>query len=379
MRIVFVVGSFELFPSTAVRVREYYAPLRQRGFEPVEVPYTSVVRERMHARWITGARRIRPRLLRELARGALYLWRRAAEAWCMWRVMRELPQADAVFIQWVLPPASFVRRLRNRGTRVIYDFDDAVFLPHPKRARAMVTNAWRVCAGSHFNLDYALGLNAASALVPSSVPVERYNPARERRAASKSVRIGWIGSPWTLPYLASLTGSLRALADRGLPVSLLIVGAGTRTDLIPDYGKLPVELVPDYSGADLPGLVARMDVGLMPLHDGPWERGKCAMKALVYMAGGCPAVCSPVGETNFVIEDRRTGFLARTPEEWEAVLAELAVDDTLRTEVGARGREVVVERYSTKVCFEMLYAHALAPLAAEAARRAGVRARCHPA
>jgi glycosyltransferase involved in cell wall biosynthesis len=165
--------------------------------------------------------------------------------------------------------------------------------------------------------------------------------------------------------LTPLTGPLRALAARGLPVSLLIVGGGSRTDLVAaDYGALPVELVPNYSGADLPGLVARMDIGLMPLDDGPWERGKCAMKALIYMAGGCPAVCSPVGETNFVIEDRRTGFLARTPAEWEAVLAQLVVDHQLRADVGARGRQVVMERYSADVCFELLYTHALAPLVA---------------
>lgn len=364
MRIIFVVGSFELFPSTAVRVREFYPRLRARGFEPVEVPYTSLTRERLHARWITGSRRIRPRWLREVVRVGLYLWRCAAEARCIWRVHREARHAVAVFIQWVLPPASFVRGLRRRGVKVIYDFDDAVFLRHPKRARAMVTNAWRVCAGSHYNLEYARALNPASALVPSSVPVERYYVA-PRKAAGQPVRIGWIGSPWTLPYLTPLTGPLRALAARGLPVSLLIVGGGSRTDLVAaDYGALPVELVPNYSGADLPGLVARMDIGLMPLDDGPWERGKCAMKALIYMAGGCPAVCSPVGETNFVIEDRRTGFFARTPAEWEAVLAQLVVDHQLRADVGARGRQVVMERYSADVCFELLYTHALAPLVA---------------
>jgi len=365
VRIVFVVGSFELFPSTAVRVREFYSRLRSRGFEPVEAQYTSLARERLHARWITGAGRIQPRVIREVVRGMLLVWRCAAEARCMWRVVREARRADAVFIQWVLPPAWFVRTLRRRGVKLVYDFDDAVFLRHPKRARAMVTAAWRVCAGSHYNLEYALKFNAASALVPSSVPVERYGSSRVAEADSGVVRVGWIGSPWTLPYLLRLTEPLRSLAKRGLPVSLMIAGIGARTDLVADYGELPVELVPEYSGAELPALMARMDIGLMPLDDGAWERGKCAMKALVYMAGGCPAVCSPVGETNYVIEDRRTGFIARTPQEWESILAELVADHRLRLEVGARGRQVVVERYSTDVCFQLLYEHVFAPLLAQ--------------
>ncbi len=88
------------------------------------------------------------------------------------------------------------------------------------------------------------------------------------------------------------------------------------------------------------------DIGLMPLPDTPWARGKCALKALVYMACGVPAVCAPVGVISTIITNGRNGFLASSPAEWEGALERLLRDPAVRQAVSARGRETVEQRYS---------------------------------
>ena len=261
---------------------------------------------------------------------------------------------DLVFVQYVLPPVWVIRWLARRNVRLVYDFDDAVFLRDPIRAQAMVSAAWRVVAGSHFNRDYALRYNPHTVLVPSAVPVEQYARARPAPTHDGITRIGWIGGPATLHYLALIVEPLQRLHAAGMPIELLIAGSRGRPDLIPPFGDVPVTLVPGYSAADLPELVGRIDIGVMPLVDGAWERGKCAMKALVYMAGERPAVCSPVGETNYVVEDGVSGLLADGPDEWERHLSTLIGSPEVRRSMGQRGREIVRLRYSTEACLRLL-------------------------
>jgi glycosyltransferase involved in cell wall biosynthesis len=342
-------------PSGIVRVEQYAERLRARGVRLHVVNYFSPA-ARVRRRWIEGPRSLRTSPARALARAALAIW----DSGHLWAVrllaLAAAPFVDAIVVQWVLPPVWWSRLATRLNRRVIYDLDDAVFLSSPPRAEALARRAWRVVVGSHHLQAFAAPLNPATVLVPSSVPVEAYPPGDGEReeAAHAPLRLGWIGSPGTLPYLTELEVPLRALAAAGVEVELVIAGVGGRHDLLPEV-RQPVRLVDQYRSAELPALAASFDVGLFPLPDAPWERGKSAMKALIYMAAARPVVCSPVGENAYVVVDGETGFTAADAPSWTARITELARDPALRARLGSAGRARAEAFYSTDACFNLLW------------------------
>jgi glycosyltransferase involved in cell wall biosynthesis len=258
----------------------------------------------------------------------------------------------------VLPP--WLVRAIVVQSRLVYDFDDALFVPEPERTRAMVQAAWRVVAGSHALAEYASRFNAHTALVPSAVALAPSVPPPPPHGHLPC--IGWIGSAGTLPQLAMLAEPLRRLAAAGERFQVLIAGTEGLRDLLPELPGIRVREVQTYTGADIQSLVSELDIGVMPLNDGPWERGKCAMKALLYMAGGRAVVASAVGENRYAVQHGENGFLAATSDEWVEYLGRLLRDRPLRDHMGSRGLEAVAERYSTEVCYRLLWEHVYADL-----------------
>jgi glycosyltransferase involved in cell wall biosynthesis len=251
-------------------------------------------------------------------------------------------------------------RLLNRlNAHTVIDLDDGIFLGNPARAASPLRQAWRVVAGSHFIFDYAAALNRGAVLVPSAVSLERYasTDAPDAGAARRVIRIGWLGSPSTVRYLGHLVGPLQRLAAEGHALELLIDGAGREAAGMPSFTGVTVTFTPSYADGDIPSLADRYDIGVMPLDDGPWERAKCAMKALIYMAAGKPAVCSRVGENAYVIEDGANGYLVDSEESWTAALRRLVVDPQLRRDIGRRGRQTIEARYSADASFALLDEH----------------------
>ena len=146
----------------------------------------------------------------------------------------------------------------------------------------------------------------------------------------------------TTAYLEQLRPALRELAAQ---ISFRVILIGAAPGSLPG---LPVEHVvwsPETEAAEL----ARCDVGLMPLPDLPWERGKCGYKLIQYMASALPVVASPVGANREIVVPGETGFLAETDADWIASLSRLAQDPELRRRMGAAGRRRVTEHYSLEV------------------------------
>ena len=251
-----------------------------------------------------------------------------------------------------------MRALNRLNPHTVIDLDDAIFLGNQPRAKAALAQPWRVIAGSHFIFDYAAPLNPGAVLVPSSVPLDRYEPLpQDGESSRRTVTIGWLGSPSTVKYLRHLVEPLRQLAAEGHAIELLIDGAGREAAGMPSFTGVTVTCTPSYGDADIPALVDRYDIGVMPLDGGPWERAKCAMKALIYMAAGKPAICSRVGENPFVIEDGVNGFLVDAADGWTAALRALIADPQRRADIGRRGRKTIEERYSADVSFALLDRH----------------------
>ena len=247
-----------------------------------------------------------------------------------------------------LPPV-FEVLLSRLGVCYVYDFDDAIFHgydQHPNRlVRALfsskiskvISGAQAVTAGSEYLARYARRWNPNTRLLPSVVDPSQYHPAKPR-SSERIFTVGWIGSPSTAKFLESLRTPLYRLAEES-PLRFLVVGARA-----PDVPGVEVRCRAwslQREASDL----AEMHVGVMPLDDSPWSRGKCAFKLIQYMASSLPTVSSPVG-ANCDVVTSKTGLFARTSDEWYEALRALRGDAGARWAMGAAGRRRVEEHYS---------------------------------
>lgn len=246
---------------------------------------------------------------------------------------------------------SWIERGLLGGVPYVMDLDDAWFHRYGLHRSALVRgmlggklerlarHARLVIAGNDHLADWARASGAGAVLLlPTVVDLERYPPPTT--PPERPFTIGWMGSPSSAPYLGLMADALAQLDGRA---RLLLVGAhGAEPPGLPV--GVPVEHAP-WSEESEAAVLARFDVGVMPLPDGPWERGKCGYKLIQYMASGLPVVASPVGVNGTLVRDGENGFLAVEPAEWASALNRLAADPALRARMGAAGRRMVEERY----------------------------------
>jgi glycosyltransferase involved in cell wall biosynthesis len=250
-------------------------------------------------------------------------------------------------------PPLLERLLALRGRPLVFDFDDAIFLPHetetnrrlawlkfPRKTGTICRLSSHVMVGNAYLADYARRFNPRVTVVPSSIETERYHPRTAVRGDGKVV-VGWMGSSTSQTYLEMFAGMLREVA--ALPGVEIQVISNRR----PDLPGVPVVWRPWSAKAEIDD-IAGFDVGIMPMPDTEWARGKCALKALQYMAMGVATVASAVGANREVIEHGRNGLLASTDADWVASLRALAESAELRARLGRAGRETVETRYSMR-------------------------------
>ena len=261
---------------------------------------------------------------------------------------------DAVWIEkeilpWLPPIAE--AWLHWRQVPMVVDYDDAWFHrydEHPRplvrrllggKIAAVMRSATTVVAGNGYIADHARAAGAARVeIVPTVVDTDAIRPIEP--PADRPPTIGWIGTPANARYLDPIRPALAA-ACREAGARLLLVGAGGA----PALGGLPGEARAWEEAREAADL-ADMDIGIMPLPDTPFERGKCGYKLIQYMAAGRPAVASPVGVNGTIVADGRTGFLPTTVEGWTDALLALVHDPALRRRMGRAGRERAVIHYS---------------------------------
>jgi glycosyltransferase involved in cell wall biosynthesis len=231
----------------------------------------------------------------------------------------------------------------------IADYDDAIFHNydlHPKwlvrkllggKIAVVMRRSAAVVCGNDYLADYARKANSALVrVIPTVIDMERFSPAE--RNGSGDIVIGWIGSPFTLKYLRPLLPVFNALAER-YPLRLHIVGGGTGIGF-------KNECVIPWTEAEEVEQIRQFDIGIMPLEDSPWEKGKCGYKLIQYMACGLPVVGSPVGINKEIILEGRNGFQADGTDRWTVALGHLLGNPRLRGEMGMAGRKIAEERYS---------------------------------
>jgi glycosyltransferase involved in cell wall biosynthesis len=324
-------------PGSRYRIYQYLPRLSALG---VDVDVSPLFGDR----YVTMADDRRPwrRAARRALAAARGYARRAA-------ALRSAARFDLVVVERqlfpYLPALAELPLFRSRAP-VTLEFDDAIHLTrgHGAKVARLVRAARRVVVGNAELARYAREAGAgagAVVVVPTVVDCARY-PVRGPRRPRSHLILGWVGLPYNLPSLEHLTGALARLA-REVPLELRVISSRA-----PDMPGVPVRLVP-WSAATEAADIADLDIGLMPLPDDPWHRGKCGLKLLQYMAAGVAAVASPVGVNAEIVEDGANGRLAAGETEWYEALRGLARDDTARARLGAAGRSTVEGRYSLDV------------------------------
>lgn len=204
-----------------------------------------------------------------------------------------------------------------------------------------------VMAGNPYLAEYAGQVNANVTIVPTTIDTEKYT-VTERTNESAMPTIGWTGSFSTVQHLDTLRSGLQKLA-RQTRFRLRVIGTPSY-----EFDGIDVEAMPWQSETELEDLRS-IDIGIMPLPDDAWSKGKCGLKALQFMALGIPTVCSPVGVNTEIIQDGQNGFLARSENEWLEKLSRLLHSAELRNLLGRAGRATVDSRYSAKVQAPRVY------------------------
>jgi glycosyltransferase involved in cell wall biosynthesis len=241
----------------------------------------------------------------------------------------------------------------ERGIPSVVDYDDAVFHRYDqhgsrlirallgKKIDAIMRHAATVVAGNEYLAERAGHAGArCMEYLPSVVDINRY---QIKEKTGESFKIGWIGSPVTAPYLGLIRHALdEVLRETG--ARLVLVGAGDQ-DPLPGMAKDALS----WSEQSEVAHIQSFDVGIMPLLDGPFERGKSGYKLIQYMACGLPVVASPVGANKRIVEQGENGFLASNDTEWVEALTMLSRDAGKRSALGKAGRKKVEQEYSLQV------------------------------
>jgi glycosyltransferase involved in cell wall biosynthesis len=345
MRLLAIVPSvYDKNPSQRYRIEQWEPLLRAGGvsveYRPFESRELNALlyqpgRTAAKVRLVAGALRRRLNDVRD-ARGfdAVYVLREAA----------------------LLGPPFFERMIARAGVPFVFDFDDAVFeryvspsngylsyLKFPGKTRTICRLAAHVMAGNEYLAEYARRVNPNVTVIPTTVDTSKYTVAA--RAANDVPVIGWTGSYSTVQHLLTLAGALRRLAETER-FRLRVIGSPNMN--LEGLAGLDVEALTWDSKTEVEDLRA-IDIGVMPLPEDRWSRGKCGMKALQYMGLAIPTVCSPVGVNSEIIRDGENGLLATTADEWVEKLGLLLRSPELRESLGRAGRATVEARYSAAV------------------------------
>lgn len=276
--------------------------------------------------------------------------------WLRMKVLLRAREYDLIWIEKeVFPymPAFAERILRWVGIPYVVDYDDAIFHNYDlsshglvrrvlgKKIDVVMRHAACVIAGNAYLAERARRAGASHVeIIPTVVDHTRYTP-RSADAGAPMV-IGWIGSPSTQKYVLEIKESLIQACEQYGAVLRLV---GATPEMAGQFAGVQVDIVP-WSEDTEAELIRHMDVGIMPLPDGPWEKGKCGYKLIQYMACAVPVIASPVGVNVEIVSETGCGLLAESEREWKTSLMKLLDSSMLRVRMGEAGRAAVESRYS---------------------------------
>lgn len=263
---------------------------------------------------------------------------------------------DIIWLQqeafpWI--PAIFEKALLKTNIPIVVDYDDAFFHRYDRHNSKIVRFFLKnkidqimsisnvVVAGNQYLADRALKNKSKKVVIlPTVIDINLYQTRFQ--SEEKLFTIGWIGSPHNAKYITTIQCALKEMSYYG-DVKVILVGSG---EIILE--GLPLE-IKEWNESTEVEEILNFDVGIMPLEDNYWERGKCGFKLIQYMACGIPVIASPVGVNTQIVKHGVNGFLAGNDNEWIKYLLILKNDEKLRTEMGRNGRKLVEENYTLQI------------------------------
>lgn len=273
---------------------------------------------------------------------------------------------DLVFLQkpsYALSAGSNLNVLLKTGAKLVFDFDDAVFIDHETgewrdkktldALRAILEKSAAVIAGNDYLASFAGKYSGNVHVIPTVIDTDKYVPLKKDK--KDGVTIGWIGTRQNLEHLLYIKGALLEVLERpGRDLSVVSNMAEKDFHAFFDAKGAPVSYRVWSAEKELEYL-NQFDIGLMPLVDTPYARGKCGFKLIQYMSVGIPAIASPVGVNSDIVADGITGFHARSVSQWVLAMETLSADGELRSRMGDEGRKRVERSFSVDAVFPKLY------------------------
>ncbi len=268
------------------------------------------------------------------------------------KIFRALQPFDVVIVQRKLLTALDLFLVRRYANRIVFDFDDAIMYrssrhkdqssrQRMRRFAHMMKSVDAVTAGNTYLAEQAARFIDLDRIfvVPTVVDVTEY-AVKDYERDNDGFVVGWIGTSSTLHYLNSIAPALQKAARRIKNLKLKIV-----CDRFLDIEGVDVIKKP-WRPQEVSHDLTSFDVGVMPISDDPWTRGKCGLKIVQYLAAGVPAIASPVGINRDLVVPGETGLWAEGLDDWEERFVQLAGDKKLRMKMGRAGRRLVEERFS---------------------------------
>ncbi len=272
-----------------------------------------------------------------------------------WKDLQNASGYDIVFLYrdaHILGTTFFEKRLKKKPCKLILDFDDSIwlndvsqgnqnlgFLKRPSKVKKIISYCDLVITGNNYLADFAKKYNSSVAVMPTTLNTDYFKPA-EKKINSK-LCIGWTGSSTTLKHFSLAVPVLQKLKEKyNNRICFKVISD------VPYEGHLDsLENIRWNKNTEVDDL-RKIDIGIMPLPDDNWARGKCGFKGLQYMSLAIPAVMSPVGVNTEIVKDGENGFLADSESEWIEKLSMLIESPDFRKKLGASGRKTVEEKYS---------------------------------
>lgn len=263
---------------------------------------------------------------------------------------------DIIFVQreaFMTGSTFFEKRFSKSKAKLIFDFDDAIWhldiseankkfewLKHPGKTAEIISVADLVIAGNQYLADYARHHNDHIVIVPTTIDTSEYLP-RKRESDNNPICIGWSGSLTTIKHFEMAVPFLKMVKEKfGERICIKVIGDSSYVNT-----QLNIKGI-NWNKQDELKELNEIDIGIMPLPDDEWSKGKCGLKGLQYMALGIATVMSPVGVNSEIIKDGMNGFLASTNQEWFEKISMLIESETLRNKIAEAGRGTVEEKYS---------------------------------
>ncbi len=276
--------------------------------------------------------------------------------WSRFKLLYKLPVYDIVVLQKRLLHRHSLYFLRQRARTLVFDFDDAVMfsdsneenfvsLRKSQRFAAIANSADLLCAGNDYLKERALEVGASNIeVVPTGVDCDYFTPGSldGQNSSGRPLTIGWIGSRANLIYLQALAKPLNCLFEKRQDFKLTIVC----DDFIDDF-HCPVEKIRWSKEREVDN-IRGFDVGIMPLVEDPWTKGKCAFKLLQYMACGLPAVTSTTAVTRKIVVSEESGLLASSPEEMVDKITYLLDHRQALPAIGQKARQAIIGTYDSQ-------------------------------